>query len=84
MGDMIKFDVEATDTYGGMANYCWVKRAVIDVPREASQAQVMRRAKRAVGMAGVRGRTERMAGIEGYEFRPYGACVVLFVTFRDE
>ena len=84
MGDMIKFDVEKTDTYGGEANYSWVERTTIDVSREASQAQIMRLAKRAVGMAGVRGRTTQMGGIEGYEFRPYGACVVLFVTFHDE
>ena len=26
------YNVEYTDTYGGEANYCWVKRATVSVP----------------------------------------------------
>lgn len=91
------YDVEYTDTFGGEANYCWVKRAVIAAPswdtfkdwdgngrREprAYQRTVMRLAKAAAGLANVRGVTDAMG--DGYEFRPHGSCTVLFVTWRDE
>ncbi len=82
------YNVELTDTFGGEANYCWVKRAQVagrddDAwnPRR-EQSLVMRRAKAEMGMSGVRGVTHNMG--DGYEFRPYGACVVMFVTWTDE
>lgn len=85
------YAVEYTDTFGGEANYGWVRRAVIPSPviwdesgrREprAYQRTVMRRAKAAVGLSGVRGVTYAMG--DGYEFRPYGMCTVLFVSWHD-
>ena len=90
------YAVELTDTFGGEANYCWVRRARIESPdwdtfkdwdgngrREprAYQRTVMRRAKAAVGLSGVRGRTSRCG--DGYEFRPYGLLQVMFVTWED-
>lgn len=90
------YNVELTDTFAGEANYCWVRRASVSVPEwtafsdfdgngrrepKAYQRTVMRRAKAAVGMTGARGVTERVG--DGYEFRPYGACVVLFVTWAE-
>ena len=91
------YDVEYTDTFGGEANYGWVRRYVIDAPAwdsfkdwdgngrrqpRAYQRTVMTRAKRAADLSGVRGRTESMG--DGYAFYPYGSCTVLFVTWRDE
>lgn len=93
------YSVEWTDTFGGEANYSWVCRADITVPelphygytgstdgsyRKASKAQgreIMRKAKAAVGITGLRGRTEDTG--EGYTFRPYGMCCILFVTWQD-
>ena len=74
------FDVEYTDTFGGEANYAWVRRAQIELYSRASQNAIMRRAKAAVDLSGVRGRTTSLG--EGFEFRPYGMCTVLFVTPR--
>lgn len=63
------YDVEYTDTFGGEANYCWVRRATIASPAwdslkawdgngriepRAYQRTVMRRAKAAMGLSGVR------------------------------
>ncbi len=97
--NMLKFDVEYTDTFGGEANYCWVKRATVTVPelthygytgstdgsyRKADKAQtreLMRRAKAAIGLTGVRGVTSQFG--EGQEFRPYGMCTVMFVTYSE-
>ncbi len=96
---MLTCDVEYTDTFGGEANYSWVRRATITVPElthygytgsadgsyrkanKTAQRELMRKAKSAVGLTNVRGRTYN--AMEGYEFRPYRSCTVLFVTFRE-
>jgi hypothetical protein len=90
------YAVEYTDTFGGEANYGWVRRADISVPEwtafkdwdgngrrepKGYRRAVMRRAKAAVGLTGVRGVTHDMG--DGYEFRPYSMCTVMFVSWRD-
>lgn len=90
------YETELTDTFGGEANYSWVKRGTIAVPEwdrfsdwdgngrrepRGYQAYVMREAKRKAGLTGVRGRTYAMG--DGYEFRPYGMNVVLFVSYKE-
>jgi len=82
--------------FGGEANYSWVKRRTIDdAPWEhfkdwdgngrrepkAYQRTIMRRAKAAMGLSGVRGVTASLG--DGYEFRPYGMATVLFVTYSE-
>ena len=69
---------EWTDTYGGDANYSWVKRVTFDADQNATNALIMRRAKAACGLSGVRGRTDDMG--DSLAFRPYRSCTVLFVT----
>ena len=73
-----KAQVEITDTFGGEANYSWVRRHEIDTEGK-SEAQIKRAAKRAAEMVGVGGRWNSYGDM--LEFRPYGACLVLFVTF---
>ena len=84
---MTTLNVEYTDTFGGEANYSWVRRARICVPewngdgqRESAgyQRMVMRRAKAAMGLTGVRG-TRAFYG-DVLDFRPYRSCTVMFVT----
>lgn len=72
------YDVEYTDTFGGHANYSWVRRATVAA---GSRLAVMRRAKAAVGLSGVRGRTSDFGDM--VEFRPYGVSAVMFVTWSD-
>lgn len=90
------YDVELTDTFAGEANYCWVRRATVSMPElthygydggnnyvranRTYQRELMRAAKAAVGITGVRG-VKHDTG-DGIEFRPHGACVVMFVTPR--
>lgn len=94
-----QYDVEYTDTFGGEANYCWVKRARVTVPElthygytgstdgsyskanRAQQRQLMKQAKAAIGLTGVRGRTSSYGDM--IEFRPHGSCTVLFITWHD-
>ena len=71
------FTAELTDTFGGEANYSWVRRATI--PATESRRALMRRAKAALGLSGMRGRVSEYGA--GIEFRPYRSCTVLFVTF---
>lgn len=82
------YSVELTDTFCGEANYCWVRRATVPGiaekyrdgwTRKREQALVMRRAKASVGLNGVRGKTIPLG--DGYEFRPYGICQVMFVSW---
>lgn len=47
----------------------------------AQRRELMRRAKAAVGLTGVRGRTDDVGGI--LEFRPYNSATVMFVTYHD-
>lgn len=80
------YEVEMTDTFCGEANYGWVRREKIAAPKKFEdrrnyQRAVIRRAKAAVGMSGVRGVTHSTG--DGYEFRPYGLCRVIFVSWCD-
>lgn len=76
----MKFNVEYTDTFGGEANYCWVRRESIELPEGVSQSHIMRQAKRAVGINGLRGKTFAYGGNEAFEFRPHRVATVMFVT----
>jgi hypothetical protein len=94
-----KYEIELTDTFGGEANYCWVKRATVHVPElthygytgstdgsyakanKVAKRELMRKAKAAVGLTGVRGKTYNYGDM--IEFRPYGLLQVMFVTFSD-
>jgi hypothetical protein len=67
-------------TYGGESNYSWVRRATIQAEDWRKTATVMRRAKKAVGISGLRGKTYDYGDL--IEFRPYGMATVLFVTVR--
>lgn len=94
---MHTYDVEYTDTFGGEANYCWVNRATVSMPElthygydgatnyaranKVYNRELMRKAKAAVGLTRVRGRTYDMG--DTLEFRPYRSATVMFVTYRE-
>ena len=90
----MQYQIEYTDTFGGEANYSWVRRATIVMPElthygydgganysKANRVygrELMRRAKAAVGLTGARGKRESYG--ETITFRPYGCNTVLFIT----
>ncbi len=78
---MIRWNVEVTDTFAGDANYAWVDRYSFTAPENASDAAIMRRAKRVAGYSGVRGKRGEFG--DTLEFRPYRECVVIFVSPDD-
>lgn len=74
----MKWQVEYTDTFGGIPNYSWVERHVIDdVDGRLTERGLVRRAKALVGLNGVRGQSDWFG--ETYSFRPHNVCRVLFV-----
>lgn len=91
------YNVEYTDTFAGEANYSWVLRATVTMPElthygydggtnyakanKVFQRELMKRAKAKLGLTGARGRTYHHGDMS--EFRPYGSCTVLFVTYAD-
>ena len=90
----MQYQIEYTDTFGGEANYCWVKRAAITMPElthygydgatnyskanKIYQRELMKRAKAAVGLTGARGRVASYG--ETIEFRPYSCATVMFIS----
>jgi hypothetical protein len=73
-----KFRFEYTDTFGGEANYSWVKRNEEDFPENISDLALMRRAKKWAGLSNVRGRSENWG--DTLAFYPRGYNTVLFVN----
>ena len=71
------WQVELTDTFGGEANYGWVRRDTLELPALASDRQVIRAAKLALGLTGQRCR--RFDYSDGFELRPVGSCSVAFI-----
>jgi hypothetical protein len=90
----MQYRIEYTDTFGGEANYCWVKRMTITMPElmhygydgatnytkanKVYQRELMKRAKAAVGLTGARGRVESYGDM--IDFRPYRCATVMFIT----
>jgi hypothetical protein len=89
-----RYEVEVTDTFGGEANYCWVKRFKLTLPlaraegakaRKAYDHSIVRAAKAAAGWTGLRCST--WAQGDGFELRPIGRnapCWVMFINYVDE
>ena len=74
-------DCEYTDTFGGEANYCWVRRAKLELPQGISDRTLVRRAKKALGLSGLRGTMTNYGDM--WEFRPHNYCTVAFFTVAD-
>ena len=90
----MQYDVEYTDTFGGEANYCWVKRQSITMPElthygydggtnyvkanKVYKRELIRKAKSAMGISGMRGKLEDYS--DSYAFRPYRSCTIMFIN----
>ena len=74
----VRWNCEMTDTFGGEANYSWVRRGTTLIPSGASRLAVVRRVKRELGISGIRCRVSDLG--DTLELRPYGQCTVAFAT----
>lgn len=94
-----KYKIELTDTFGGEANYAWVRCASVTVPEltyygytgsaDGSYSRANRIAQRELMKAAKAkmGLTNVRGRTESFgdtlAFHPYGMCLVMFVTFDD-
>ena len=78
----MKFKVEYTDTFGGEANYSWVRTASFMALPNASNSLLVRRAKKALNMSGWPTRTETMGETLALYPRD-GSCVVMFINAEE-
>ena len=69
---------EHTDTFGGEANYCWVRRGEYKGHRAESDLSLVRAAKKFAGFTGLKSRVESYG--DTIAIRPYGLCQVCFVV----
>lgn len=74
--------VEWTDTFGGEANYCWVKRAHIVASSGLSDRKIVRRVKAWAGLTGHRCKVSTYG--DAIEIRPRGMCQVIFVSYCED
>ena len=74
-------NVEMTDTFGGEANYCWVKRA--SFPCDGlTDRQIVLRAKAAMGYSGYRTDNQNYGDEMRLDFR--GMNQVIFISYSEE
>ena len=75
----IKAEYEYTDTSGGKPNYSWVKRGKVEA---TTSLGIIRKAKAAVGLSGIRCRKEDY--FDSIHLKPAWYTTILFITFLPE
>lgn len=76
------FLFEYTDTFGGEANYSWVKREKVKLSPHIKDRELVRIAKRWAGLTGVRCETDNHSDL--IAVRPRGMATVLFICWAKE
>ena len=77
----MQVQVEVTDTFGGEANYSWVRRYEVEVPEGASNRSIVRKVKKEIGYTGVRCQTTDWG--DTITLDPRGCCERVFITFFE-
>ena len=77
---MATWDIEVTDTYGGEANYSWLRRYVVHTADDISDRALVRRIKAVAGYSGIRGNS--FISGDFVEIRFPARCVVIFADVR--
>jgi hypothetical protein len=81
LGEAIKLKIEVTDTYGGEANYAWVKRHELWVSRFAPSRECIRLAKAKAGWTGVICRTASYG--DSWKLIPSKMLQVMFISIEE-
>ena len=95
---MNKYQFEYTDTFGGEANYSWVKRGSVAMPdltaygydgsrgftkaNKTFEREPVRKVKSRLGLTGIRCKREAYGDI--IELRPYGMASVVFINWIED
>ena len=78
----VKYTVELTDSFGGEANYSWVRRRTLEMPGNATDLSLVRAAKQILGITGERTTTEGCGDCITLRF-PRRTCMVAFIIPQD-
>ena len=76
------YQAEHTDTFGGEVNYSWARRARFEAPESITDRNLVARAKRELGLTGVRCRREEWG--ETLVLRPVGTYIIVFIDVDEE
>ena len=71
--------IELTDTFGGEANYSWIKRHEFETDG-LTDNQIIRKARKLIGLDGVQ--TTKSDCGDMIQWNIKGACLVAFLTFN--
>lgn len=74
--------IEVTDTFGGEANYSWVRKYEINLKESYSDFKIVREAKKLAGWTGVKCDREEFSDM--IKLKPRNFCQVMFITFEAE
>jgi len=74
----VQWSCQHTDTFGGEANYSWVRRGTTFVPADATRRQIVRAVKSTLGLTGIRCHTFDCGDM--IELKPIGSCQIVFAT----
>lgn len=79
----MRMHIEVTDTFGGEANYAWVRRKTVECLEKhiMSNRAAVRIAKKEMGWTGERCTTQALG--EMIEVRLNCAHIVMFITFGE-
>lgn len=75
------YQLEITDTFGGEANYSWVRRHTFDKPATASRRSIVRRAKALAGWTNVPCIVDDYGDL--ISIKPRGVCMVAHVYWFE-
>lgn len=71
--------VEVTDTFGGEANYSWVKRYTLELDENSTNLRVVRAAKKAADWTGIN--CEKFDFGDYIQLHPSGLLQVMFIQW---
>lgn len=74
----MEFQVEMTDTFGGEANYSWVKRASFNYADDVSDLALVRRVKRWAGISRLKCTVDNFGDM--IAIKPVRSPVVVFIN----
>lgn len=74
---MLTANAEMTDTYGGEANYNWVKKTKVTAKTER---EIIRKIKSEFGLTGVKCKKIDYCG-NTITLKPQGMCRIVFINF---
>ena len=80
MGTQV-WSIEHTDTFGGEANYCWLRKYKIDIPESYNRSWIVRKVKEQLGWTGDRVLVEDWG--DYLTLRHSRHCEIAFATLVD-